>query len=71
MTVKSVRLLRAGDIIAKGTGEREVVREVLVIARLANGETLDLPSDQVIETFEPEDVSHVEQELASDYDASV
>lgn len=70
---KSVRLVRPGDIIDVDD-KPQVVFEVFVVVRFANGETKSIPASSTIDAVPKEDLSEIELqvlELDSGVDDSV
>lgn len=62
MARKRARLLRAGDIIPTDDGP-QVVRDVVVVCRLANGQSVSIPAGEGTETVPPEDLSGLQDEI--------
>lgn len=58
MASKSVRLVRAGDLLDRG-GESEVIRNVAVVLELASGEALTFDTQETVEITDHEDLSQV------------
>lgn len=65
MATQKARFLRRGDVIRYTSGDaevEEVIREVVIVLRMANGESLSVSTQETYEVIPPEEIDMIEDE---------